>query len=117
MKNQTPRTIYIAGKLTGLPRWYVVLKFGIIEFMLLIQGYIVLNPVRYINRHTAYEDAMKICFNLIERSDYIYLQFDWVWSPGAKRELRHAIKNDVPVCNHSGASIRFYHTYLMRNLK
>lgn len=90
------RTIYLSGKISGLPMLEVVEKFEIAERRLNVAGYKVINPVKL--DHSANE---KRDWSLYMKTDlkamldpecnYIFMLPCWQSSPGAKFELQMAI--------------------------
>lgn len=86
--------IYIAGKITGLPRERVLHHFGQAEEYLTQEGYTVINPTVLPPTGLEYEDYMKICFVMIDVCDEIYLLNNWEDSPGAIREAEYAYVMD-----------------------
>lgn len=123
MKN---KTCYLAGKVTPVrfPKkllflwwWYVTLKFKTYELFLTLMGYDVINPLNHIPKDSTWEQAMSICLHsLLPQSEYIFMQFDWRWSNGAKRELREAARTDVKLLNDGFTVQRYYWTYYLKNL-
>lgn len=89
---QAKKTIYIAGKITGLPYRRTWLKFWLREMMLRWHGFNVVNPMCEIPKHWSWQDAISACLILVERCDCIYVAHNWRESKGAYRELRLARK-------------------------
>lgn len=83
--------IYIAGKITGLPRERMLHHFAEAENYLRQEGYTVLNPT-VLPEGLDYEDYMHICFAMIDICDEVYLLNNWQDSPGAKREAEYAFE-------------------------
>jgi hypothetical protein len=104
MKN---RTVYLSGKVTGLPRWYVVLKFTIFDLFLTFMGYQVWNPVHEINKKAGYMDSMVKCCEGLVQCDYTYFMFDWMYSDGAKVEFGISSQKDK-ICINSGRTKLFH---------
>jgi hypothetical protein len=82
------KKIYIAGAITGVPDFYS--KFARVEKTLTLKGHTVLSPAR-LPQGLKYEEYMKIDKSMIEVADAIYMMPCWEGSPGARRELCHAI--------------------------
>jgi|ERR1035441_1565056 hypothetical protein len=82
------RTIYIAGKITGLPFRRTYLKFLLREIMLLFYGFKPTNPMRDVPNDWEYGQQMSMCLYLVHENDCIYLSHNWRNSPGAKKELK-----------------------------
>jgi hypothetical protein len=58
------KTVYIAGKVTGLPRWWVVVKFLFWQSYYEMLGYEVKNPVKLVHKSYSYNQAMGLCLEL-----------------------------------------------------
>lgn len=83
--------IYIAGKITGLPRAKVVAKFNAARRHLKAQGHDVFIPtVLPYYKSVPHEDYMHVCFGMIDICDAIYLLSDWHESRGATMERLYA---------------------------
>lgn len=78
--------IYIAGKITGDPKYKE--KFKSIQKDLESEGYIVLNPAVLPQGLTA-ADYMRICFAMIDTADAVAFIEGFVDSPGAMLELEY----------------------------
>ena len=86
--NETAKTAYIAGPITGVPyyrenfsraaRYVKRLGFGT-----------VLNPAE-LPRTLRNDQAMKICFAMINVSDVVFFIPEWERSVGAKLEMAYA---------------------------
>lgn len=96
MKN---RRVFLSGKVSGLPRWYVVIKFIIYDLFLTLMGYEVYNPVRDIDKKTSWDDALVICLSELSYCDYIYFQFDWNKSKGSCEEMKKAAELGIELLN------------------
>lgn len=96
MKN---RKVFLSGKVSGLPRWYVVIKFMIYDLFLTLMGYDVYNPVREIDKNMNWFDAVNKCILNLRQCDYIYFQFDWWLSKGSRIEMIKAEKYNIPILN------------------
>lgn len=83
--------IYIAGKITGLPRAKAVAKFNAARRHLKAQGHDVFIPtVLPYYKSVPHEDYMHVCFGMIDICDAIYLLSDWHESRGATMERLYA---------------------------
>lgn len=83
--------IYIAGKITGLPRNEVDAKFEEAKERLVAQGHSVFVPTilpEYSD--VSHEDYLHIDFAMIDVCDAIYMLADWQKSIGARKELQYA---------------------------
>ncbi len=99
---QDSNKIYIAGKITDLPDYIVKPKFKAAEELLIKMGYKPFNPYERLSRYKGkwnYRQFMKVCLNVLYKSDYAYFLYDWKNSPGAREELNFAIKHKIPVFN------------------
>lgn len=81
-------TIYIAGKISGLPYWRTYLKFALRWLMLWVLGYKPVNPMFEIPKKWSYNSQVSWGKYLAMECDHIYLAHNWRRSPGAFRELR-----------------------------
>ena len=83
--------VYIAGKVTGLPKDEIFKKFYESEKTLKERGHIPMSPaVLVLNGGFEHEDYMHICFAMIDVCDAVYMQKDWQKSKGARMELQYA---------------------------
>ncbi|MGV9003979.1 DUF4406 domain-containing protein [Flavobacterium sp.] len=86
-------TIYIAGKVTGVPHQERTEKFKHAEDALIKQGWRTINPLRLVkNPNEEWHTAMEICIAHLSLADAIYMLPCSVDSPGAKLELQTAIE-------------------------
>jgi len=85
------KKLYIAGKITGLPRWWVVLKFGFWQDIFEFLGYDIYNPVELIDKETSYSDAMDRCYVLVYYCQEIFTMPGWSKSKGAVKERNYAL--------------------------
>ncbi|NJL75311.1 MAG: DUF4406 domain-containing protein [Saprospiraceae bacterium] len=88
MKN---RTIYISGRVTGLPYWWAWIRFKIAKLYLFLRGYDVIEPIDIVPYVSTWDEAMEICLDAMDEADTIYLLSNWKKSKGAKQELKKAI--------------------------
>lgn len=84
--------VYIAGKITGLPKVVYTVNFNYVEDKLLALGFDTINPVRRIDATLPYDEIMDKCFRLIEKADIVYFMPNWIESDGAKKEYEYAQK-------------------------
>ena len=83
--------VYIAGKVTGLPKDEIFRKFYESEKSLKQAGYTVMSPATLVlNEGFDHSDYMHICFAMIDVCDAVYMQKDWQDSKGAKLEHQYA---------------------------
>ena len=87
------KTMYIAGKISGLPYHRTYLKFLLREIMIWFWGYKPVNPMREISKDWNYEDQVRYGCILAIWSDCIYLSHNWRRSHGAYRELRSYLRS------------------------
>lgn len=78
--------IYIAGKITGDENYRE--KFAKAQLQLQKDGHIVLNPAMLPEGLTKAE-YMKLCFQMIDIADQVYLLPGWQSSEGARLEEKH----------------------------
>jgi hypothetical protein len=91
------KVVYVAGKVTGLPKDEVDSKFIRKTIELRNQAFAVLNPCAYIKNDEDWQVAMRKAFILLMLSDYICLLPDWQLSEGAKLEAAMAAKLGISV--------------------
>lgn len=83
--------IYIAGRITGLPRNEVEAKFDEVREKLVGEGHAVFVPtVLPEYDEVSHGDYMHICYAMIDVCDAVYMQKDWQQSKGARMELQYA---------------------------
>lgn len=82
----TAKTVYVSGKITGLPYNEAYKKFAQDEECLLQLGYKVLNPMRFCRMGWSWRRSMTKCVWKLLFADYIYLQRDWRNSRGSRIE-------------------------------
>jgi nucleoside 2-deoxyribosyltransferase len=92
MSTGNKKRIYIAGKVTGLPREQVVKKFNKAEKLLSIEGVEVLNPTKLVQPDEDWKEAMRQCIRHLTTCDVIYLLPDYFQSEGAMLEHMIAMK-------------------------
>ncbi|MFV8364794.1 DUF4406 domain-containing protein [Flavobacterium sp. XS1P27] len=87
------KTIYIAGKITGLPAEPTALKFKEAQDELEAKGFDVINPIELIdNPKEDWDVAMNKCLEALEFCDAIYMLPCYTDSKGAMIEHRTATK-------------------------
>lgn len=86
------QTIYIAGKVTGLPAEPTAAKFWEMQQQIEAKGHIAVNPITLVNNPDAsWDDAMRICLEALSQCDGVIFLPCAVDSPGAQVELETAI--------------------------
>ena len=83
--------VYIAGKITG-DRGYRD-KFKAVEKKLVEEGYTPMNPA-VLPDGFDYEEYMRVCFAMLDTCEGVCLLWDHGESPGAKRELSKARRDN-----------------------
>jgi hypothetical protein len=92
------KTIYIAGKVTGLKPEVVAVKFAAAQEMWEDIGFKVVNPITLINNpNEPWNSAMEKCLTALGTCDAIYMLPCSVDSPGAKLELQRAIELNLDI--------------------
>jgi hypothetical protein len=85
------RTIYIAGKVTGLPHEEVAEKFNRAEEYWIEAGCGVRNPVKIINNPYAdWAECMKTLLRHLTQCQAIYILDNWQTSRGTRLEIINA---------------------------
>jgi hypothetical protein len=85
------KTIYIAGKVTGLPIVEVTHKFGQAQVDLEAKGFTVINPLAVVNDwHCPWPIAMRKCIAAMMTADAVLALPDWSASKGATVEVELA---------------------------
>ena len=80
--------IYIAGKVTGNPKYKE--EFAEEERRIKALGHEVINPVKIEYPSTAtHETIMEVCYKMLDMADGIYLMKGWAASAGAVKELKY----------------------------
>ena len=92
------KTIYIAGKVTGVPVDERTEKFQAAETMLQKRGWKTINPIKLVtDPSTSWHEAMDICFLALAKADAIYMLPCSVDSKGAQLELEFALQKNKDV--------------------
>lgn len=86
--------VFISGPISN-KRFYRM-RFWIAERLLRANGYEVLNPAR-LPRWMAHEDAMHICYAMIDCADMVVHLRDWEQSLGATMEGTYAKSKGIAV--------------------
>ena len=93
--------IYISGPITGTDDYME--RFAKAEKKLLEQGYsVVFNPAKsYMNMpaNMTHEDYMKMCLEMMDLCDAIYMLSGWEKSCSANREYGYALGKDMTIVN------------------
>ena len=98
--------VYIAGPIASDPDYEDNFTNAHIE--LLMQGYIVENPVEEGKKleNPTYEEYMESGMKQLKKCDMIYMLKNWKQSPGANRELGYAMaKNKIIMFEEKGDEI------------
>lgn len=92
---QTPRKIYLAGPMTGLPDFNRPAFFRQAE-QVAASGHIVLNPA-VLPLGLAHHEYMAICLPMVEIADELLMLPGWEQSKGAKMEHSKAQDLGKPI--------------------
>ena len=87
---QIGKIVYLSGKITGKEDYKK--DFACAEHFLQQMGYIVINPaiMDEVSDGLAYAQYMKVCYQLVEIADIIFMVSGWQDSKGANAELTYA---------------------------
>lgn len=96
------RAVYIAGKVSGLPKHVYTANFAKVEGELRNMGYEVINPVRLVVdnelEEASYDEIMEYLLRIIRTmAGAIVMLPDWVDSEGAKAERKLALELELPI--------------------
>lgn len=94
------RTVYIAGKITGLPKEEVQSKFNNITSRLTDMGYTVVNPAVALDEERNWRDAVRADIKKMLECDEVHLLPDWQESRGAQLERDIALRLGMQVVYH-----------------
>lgn len=90
--------IYVAGKISGLPRNEVEAKFEQARKRLVENGHSVFVPTVLPDyADVPHSDYLRICYAMIDVCDAVYVLKDWKDSNGARLELNYAKCNGKEV--------------------
>lgn len=103
-------TIYIAGKVTGLPIHTTTMKFGAAQQQLRDKypQATILNPLQIVNDwHCTWQQAMRKCIQAMLMADALYMLPDWQQSKGATLEhtIAKALGIDILYADATSAAI------------
>lgn len=91
------KTIYIAGKITGLPMDEVKQKFQVAEDHFTSKGYQVINPLKLEHNHDkSWASYMMACLQALIPCDEVAALHDHYASPGAIIEIAFANRMEKP---------------------
>ena len=92
------KKIYIAGKVTGLPRRETFLKFKKAELAVAASGFSAINPIEVVNDENAlWNVAMKACIKALIDCDAVLFLPCFINSKGAQIEFELAKDMDIKV--------------------
>jgi hypothetical protein len=94
------RRVYVAGKVTGLPKEQVKTKFNQITNKLHSLGYQVVKPVAITDEAPNWDDAMRNDIKKMLECDELHMLPDWQESRGAQLERDIAIRLGMNVVYH-----------------
>lgn len=91
-------TIYIAGKVSGLPHWKAKLNFDRAAKYWRERAYTVINPMEIVvDPNTDWETAMRICIKAMMDAGTIFMLHNWRDSEGAiiEHDLAEKLKMKI----------------------
>ena len=94
------RTVYLAGKITGLPKMDVKDKFDQMAHQLIAMGYHVVEPIGVTDNSKPWDDAIRYDIKKMLECDEVHLLPDWQQSKGAQLERDIAIRLGIQVVYH-----------------
>lgn len=94
------RRVYVAGKVTGLPKEQVTSKFNQIATKLNGLGYHVVKPIAITDEARTWDDAMRSDIKKMLECDELHMLPDWQESRGAQLERDIAIRLGMNVVYH-----------------
>lgn len=94
------RTVYVAGKITGLPKEEVKTKFSNITSRLSDMGYTVVNPAESLEDNRSWRDSVREDIKKMLECDEVHMLPDWKESRGAQLERDIALRLGMEVVYH-----------------
>ena len=94
------KTVYRAGKITGLPKEDVKSKFNMITTQLHSMGYHVVRPLAVSEEGTTWPDSIRLDIKKMLECDEVHLLPDWQESRGAQLERDIALRLGMHVVYH-----------------
>lgn len=91
------RRVYVAGRITGLPKEQVQTKFSNITARLADMGYTVVNPAEALEDERSWKDAVRNDIKKMLECDEVHLLPDWKESRGAQLERDIALRLGMQV--------------------
>ena len=85
------KKVYIAGKITGLPREEYIQNFKEVEEALSERDFVGINPT-CLPEGLEHSEYMHICYGMIDIADAVYFLNNWMDSVGAGLEYHYAKK-------------------------
>ena len=87
---ETGKIVYLSGNITDNEDYKK--EFDTAELFLSQMGYIVINPANLdeVAEGLTYEQYMKVCYQLVDIADIIFMVSGWQKSKGANAELSYA---------------------------
>ena len=84
------KIVYLSGKITGKDNYKE--DFARAEAFMQEMGYIVINPANLdeISDGLSYEQYLRVCYQLVDIADIIFMVSGWQKSKGANAELSYA---------------------------
>lgn len=84
------KIVYLSGQISGKDNYKD--SFAEAEEYLHERGYIVINPARLdeVSEGLSYEQYLRVCYQLIDIADIIFMVSGWQKSKGANAELSYA---------------------------
>jgi Domain of unknown function (DUF4406) len=94
------RTVYVAGKITGLPKTDVRQKFDLVATQLRELGYRVVNPSPGADDNRTWDEAVRMEIKKMLECDELHMLPDWQESRGAQLERDIALRLGMEVVYH-----------------
>jgi hypothetical protein len=98
MVEQYKKRVYISGPIEGVENY--IKYFGWAAERVKKMGFDPVDPAACFNPVKdvlSRDEMMSLCFNLLEKCDYIYMLAGWQTSKGAKEELKYALDRNFDV--------------------